>query len=160
LGYLQPHNDLNNLICRVTARGWQRISQLRDTPLQSKKAFVALKFAPDMLAMFKDKLAPALLRAGYTAEISGTPEHNDQIDAKIIVQIKSARFVVADVTHENQGVYFEAGYALGLGRPVIWTCRRDLKGKIHFDTRQYNHILWNDGDELAAKLHDRVVATI
>jgi hypothetical protein len=129
---------------RLSAEGWQRIAALRETPLVSKKAFVALRFVKDMLDMFASHIKPAVLAAGYDAEISGAPAHNDKIDAHIMMQIKSSRFVIADVTHENNGVYFEAGYAIGLGRPVIWTCNKLHEDKLHFDTRQYNHILWTD----------------
>jgi len=30
---------------------------------------------------------------------------------------------------------------MGLGRQVIWTCRDDDLKNVHFDTRQYNHIV-------------------
>ena len=59
-------------------------------------------------------------------------------------RIKRSRFLVADVTGGRQGVYFEGGFAKGLGLPVIWTCSHgtdaELKKWMHFDTRQYNHI--------------------
>ena len=57
------------------------------------------------------------------------------------------------------GVYYEAGFARGLGIPVISTCREDERGKLHFDTRQYNHIFWKAPADLADQLHDRVAAT-
>jgi hypothetical protein len=44
--------------------------------------------------------------------------------------------------------------------PVIWMCRKeDLEGS-HFDTRQLNHIVWSDVDELREKLKNRILATI
>ena len=67
---------------------------------------------------------------------------------------------MADVTNHRQGVYFEAGYALGLGIPVIWTCRKDDLDNCHFDTRQYNHIVWETPEELATALEHRIRATI
>ncbi|MBZ0167218.1 MAG: nucleoside 2-deoxyribosyltransferase, partial [Candidatus Omnitrophica bacterium] len=58
------------------------------------------------------------------------------------------------------GVYFEAGFAYGLGIPVIWCCREDNIKKLHFDTRQYNHLLWSNAKELKNKLISRIKATI
>jgi hypothetical protein len=49
---------------------------------------------------------------------------------------------------------------MGLGRPVIWTCREDDRKKVQFDTRQYNHIFWKDPNDLRIKLADRIRATI
>jgi nucleoside 2-deoxyribosyltransferase len=67
---------------------------------------------------------------------------------------------VADFTGHRGGVYYEAGFALGLGRPVIWTCHKDHLTQAHFDTRQYNHIEWSDSRELRERLRNRILATI
>jgi len=52
---------------------------------------------------------------------------------------------VGDFTVDRGGIYFEAGYALGLGLPVIWLVREDELAKVHFDNRQYNFVAWRDG---------------
>jgi hypothetical protein len=67
---------------------------------------------------------------------------------------------VADFTGNREGVYYEAGFAQGLDIPVIWTVREDWLGKIHFDTRQYNHIHYRTPDELLRALKNRIMATI
>ena len=58
------------------------------------------------------------------------------------------------------GVYFEAGFAKGLGREVIWTVRKDRLSYVHFDTRQYNHIVWSDESDLRNQLSKRISATL
>lgn len=68
--------------------------------------------------------------------------------------------MVADFTGHRHGVYFEAGFAMGLGIPVIWLCQEDEIDKTHFDTRQYNHILWNSAEDLYQKLLNRIQATV
>ena len=68
--------------------------------------------------------------------------------------------LVADFTGQRAGVYFEAGFALGLGLPVIWTCNEEDKDALHFDTRQFNHILWTCEADLFQKLKRRIEATI
>ena len=89
-------------------------------------------------------------------------EHNEKICDAIIAEIRRSRFVVADFTGQQSGVFFEAGYALGLDIPVIWTCREAQKHELerHFDTRQYNHILWTDEADLYESLRRRIEATI
>jgi hypothetical protein len=51
---------------------------------------------------------------------------------------------------------------LGLGIPVIWTCLREYQEKegLHFDTRQYNHILWENQEGLKIKLIPRINSTV
>ena len=49
--------------------------------------------------------------------------------------------MVVDLTHQNNGAYFEEGYAMGLGKPVIQLCQKDTK--LHFDIAQKNTITQN-----------------
>ena len=70
------------------------------------------------------------------------------------------------MTHGSDGargsVYLEAGFALGLGIPVIYTCRADMFDILHFDTRQYLHIGWKDDEveTLRRNLEHRIRALI
>ncbi len=91
-------------------------------------------------------------------------EHINKIDDEIIAGIKQSRFLVADFTHGEDGarggVYYEAGFAHGLGLPVIFTCQKDSVDKLHFDTNHYNHIVWTTPEELREKLKNRILAVI
>ena len=46
------------------------------------------------------------------------------IDEIMRTTIKQSKFVIADLTHDNNGAYWEAGYAEGIGIPVIYICER------------------------------------
>jgi len=56
--------------------------------------------------------------------------------------------------------HFEAGFALGLDLPVIWTCRKDHMKDLHFDIRQFNCIDWEDAEDLAIRLEKRIRAIV
>jgi nucleoside 2-deoxyribosyltransferase len=66
------------------------------------------------------------------------------IDNRLRVEILTSRFLIADLTHGNAGAYWEAGYAEGLGKPVIYTCEeRIFEGKgTHFDTNHHYTVRW------------------
>jgi nucleoside 2-deoxyribosyltransferase len=106
----------------------------------------------------------AIIDSGYAAMRIDSKEHINKIDDEIIAEIRRSRFVVADFTSLPDQpcgvVYFEAGFAFGLNIPVIWTCREDLIGNVHFDTRQFNHIVWNSPDDLYEKLKNRIGAVM
>ena len=59
-------------------------------------------------------------------------------------RLKRCRFLIADFTENSHNVYFEAGYAKGMDKPVIWTKR--VGEEEHFDTRQFYFIEWSDAD--------------
>ena len=119
-----------------------------------------MSFAKELFPVWNDGIKPALERADYRAYRVDDDPHIGRIDAKIMTEIKNSRFVVADVTDQRPGVYFEAGYALGLGLPVIWSVRENDLRNVHFDTRQYNHIVWRAADDLEQQLYNRVSAVI
>ncbi|MBI4800932.1 MAG: hypothetical protein HY796_00225 [Elusimicrobia bacterium] len=68
--------------------------------------------------------------------------------------------MIADFTGQRGGVYFEAGFAEGLGRQVIRSCREDEKTELHFDVNHYNFIFWNSLEDLREKLKNRIAATV
>jgi len=163
LGYISFAGSTESLEFIVTAEGWERIAELRKSSIDSRQVFVAMWFDEVMDIYFRDGIKPGIESAGdYQALRVDLREHNGKICDQIIAEIRRSRFVVADFTDNRGGVYFEAGFALGLGIPVIWTVEKTFfdKEDVHFDTRQYNHIVYETPEELRVKLNNRIRATI
>jgi len=152
--------ELKNDVYRLSLNGWKRIAELKKTKIDSNKAFVAMWFNPELDEIWEQGIKPALEETGFRPLRIDLEEHNEKICDKIIAEIRRSGLLVADFTGQRGGVYFEAGFALGLGIPVIWTCRKDDIQNLHFDTRQYNHIVWETAKELKQRLKDRIIATI
>lgn len=149
-------------IC-VQPKGYAYLSEL-NRQTDGAQAFVAMWFDDSMRDVYDNGIEPAIRAAGYRALRIDNKEHNNKIDDEIVSEIRRSRFIVADFTSEKDkprgGVYFEAGFAKGRGITVIWTCREDLIGQVHFDTRQFNHIVWQTADDLREKLTHRITATL
>ncbi len=149
--------------CVLTIEGLTRISEMEMPQANSAQAFVAMWFDGSMNDAWSHGIKPAIQAAGYDPMRIDRKEHANKIDDEIIAEIKRSRFVVADFTHGDEvrgGVYYEAGYAYGLHTPVIFCCRSDCLDRLHFDTRQYNHIVWDQPEELCQKLSTRISALI
>jgi nucleoside 2-deoxyribosyltransferase len=108
----------------------------------------------------RDAIKVAIAAAGYSPIRMDEVQHINRIDDEIIARIRRSRFMVADFTGQNQGVYFEAGYMLGLGRPVLWVCNDSESKKVHFDARQYNTIFYTNLDDLKSRLQLRIEAIL
>jgi hypothetical protein len=145
----------------ITPAGWQHISDLRHTQSKSTKVFVAMSFAPRLTSFFINGIAPAVRAAGYEALRIDRTEHNNKIDDEIIAAIRQTKFLIADFTNNRGGVYYEAGFAKGLGHEVIWSVRKDHLRHVHFDTRQYNFIVWQTRElpQFVNALQNRIEAT-
>ncbi|OVE76779.1 hypothetical protein BVX97_00450 [bacterium E08(2017)] len=144
----------------ITPAGWDYLNGLQHWNRESTQAFIAMWFDESLDDAFENGIKKIQETTGYDVFRVDKEQFNEKICDRIMADIRKSLFLVADVTGHRQGVYFEAGFAMGLNIPVIWTCREDAKDDIHFDTRQYNHIIWSDADDLAKKLTDRIIATI
>ncbi len=145
--------------CVVTAEGWERNSPMYPGGVPNT-CFVAMSFDKSLDAIYDSAIEPAGKACGLAVTRADRVEHNDVITDLIHAQIRRAQVIVADVTGQSPGVYFEAGLAIGLGRTVIWSCHEDEKSKLHFDTRQYSHVLWKNADDLRVKLENRIRGTL
>jgi hypothetical protein len=163
----------------LTYSGWERVESLRAVASNSKQCFVAMWFSSTLNEVYENGFRRGILDAGYIPVRIDRKEHNNKIDDEIIAEIKRAKFVVADFTseiveregsdgrvfkdtHARGGVYFEAGFAKGLGKEVIWCVSKEVieAGVLHFDTRQFAHIVWKDADDLRLQLSRRISATL
>lgn len=81
-----------------------------------------------------------------------------KITDKIMDSIDLSLFVIADLTHERQNVYYESGYAHGIEKRVIFTAR--VGTKVHFDIKIYKVIFYPNITTLKSKLNSRIKAIL
>jgi nucleoside 2-deoxyribosyltransferase len=164
-------DQLDCLSLLILPKGLQRIRELKSKAAgDQSQAFVAMWFDPSRNKVF-DVMEKAAIEAGFDKCLRiDNKETNNKICDEIIAEIRKSQCVIADFTGNRGGVYFEAGFALGLGIPVIWLVddnwwnETDDTGKrindLHFDTRQYAHINYKDENDLYERLKARIAATI
>ena len=140
--------------------GLEYIESLAQTNENSKNVFAAFYFTTELQEIFDNDVKEIIEELGlnYTRVSSSTTDTNKTINDEIIGKIKSSKIVIADFTGQRNSVYFEAGLAMGLNIPVIWTCKKDEVENLSFDTRQYPHILWETKEDLKEKLRNRIKA--
>lgn len=129
--------------------GWEYYEQLAKGNAIYRKAFMAMKFGdPALEYMLANVFRPAAAQAGFDLfKLDDVPKAG-LIDDRLRVEIQASDFVVADLSHDNLGAYWEAGYAEGLGKAVIYTCARAKfeETKTHFDTNHHLTIVWDAAD--------------
>jgi len=145
---------------RITPNGWARLRELSKISQDPNRAFVAMSFAAELLPVWEDGIKPALVDLGFTPVRIDQTHGEDKIDDRIIAEIRKSGLLIADFTGHRGGVYFEVGFAMGLGIPVVWTCKKDDVENAHFDTRQQQHLLWETPEELREKLTNHIAARI
>jgi nucleoside 2-deoxyribosyltransferase len=142
----------------IAEDGWMEIEKNLDKNY-SKQVFVAMWFDSTMDNAYA-AIEKAIDECGLNILRIDRKEHNNEISGEILFEIKKSKIIIADVTGQKNGVYFEAGFAMGHQKTVIWSCRENDLENIHFDTRQYNHVLWVDEKDLYSKMKNRLLATL
>ena len=155
-GYLESIRGAYSYI--LTPKSAERVYELQKNQAHNKRVFVAMKFG-EQTKELREKIKEGL--SGYDVRIMDEIEHNHQIVPEMLKEIKDSRFVVAELSHHNNGAYYEAGYALGLGKEVIHICAKsELKSGLHFDVAQVNTIVYESIDDIPRLLKRRIEATI
>tara|TARA_R110002020_G_scaffold98272_2_gene234138 strand:- start:131 stop:1084 length:954 start_codon:yes stop_codon:yes gene_type:complete len=145
----------------LTYEGLTKVIELAESGNKSKRCFIAMSFSPEATEI-RDAIKKVIYELGFVPILIDEIHYDSHITINdaLIAEIKKCKFMVADFTEHKYGVYFEAGYALGLKRPVIYTCKNDDFGKTHFDTNHYPHIIYANTDELKEKLKNKIEAWI
>jgi hypothetical protein len=119
--------------------------------------FVIMAIRSDMDPIF-DGIQSVATEMGFNAIRVDKVLGDYKITDKIIEFIHNARFIIADLTHERPNVYFELGYARGIGKTVITTARKGTE--LHFDVKDWTCIFYDDSKTLEKQLRVRIDAEI
>ena len=144
----------------ISPNGWDKVAELLERRTDFRQCFVAMSFDKKFDKIYDNAISKAIIDCGFKPYRIDREEHTELIPFKMIADIRRSGFVVADFTKHVGGVYFEAGYAMGLNIPVIWICHKDDFAKAHFDIKQFNHIVYDNEDDLYKKLKARIEALI
>lgn len=143
---LHSHAQGSNV--RLTFAGWEHYGEIKRGSVSGTKAFMAMKFDDPVLdPILEQHFRPAVAATGFKLFRLDDEPRAGLIDDRLRLEIKSSRFLISDLTHENAGAYWEAGYAEGLGKPVIYTCEASKfeEHKTHFDTNHHLTVVWDKG---------------
>jgi hypothetical protein len=142
------------LTFHMTFEGWREFERLKQESIGSRTVFMAMKYGDSELNQMVDTVfRPAVKDTGFELLVLSDVPKAGLIDDRMRVEIRKSRFMIADVTHGNLGAYWEAGFAEGLGKPVIYTCKKDAfdAGASHFDTNHHLTVTWHAEHNLVAR---------
>jgi len=173
---------------KLTSEGYKRLREIKRAGKDSRQCFVAMWFTDEMKEVYKTSIKPAIeyneegqKEPRFKALTIAEKKHDNDINNEIIAEIRRSRFMVCDLTGYRGGVYWEAGFAYGLGLEVIYTCRKDwveeikkeifdgngkkheiIQEGIHFDLEHRYHIEWTEDDlpKFEKDLNDHIRAII
>ena len=159
-------NDKNIIVPTPQQKGKTGSKEPREIETDPSKAFVAMWSDPFTKEVYEQAIEPALGEMGYKPILIAEKEHNNRIDGEIEENIRKAKFVIADLTYGKKGargsVYYEAGFAHGCEKEVIFTCHKDKFEDVHFDVDHFKRIPWEEDklDKFKKALIRRIEQTV
>ncbi len=165
-GYIKIPDTGDSLGYQLTPQAWEYLEKYKaNDRTRSDKAFIAMDFKEEYEPIYIT-IEKVLTEAGYKAIRADKEHHSEYIMDWIMAKIKEARFIVAELTSQNLGVYYEFGYAKAHNIPII-ACLKKAKEesdqetlkKVHFDLKQFPIIIYESSDEkdLGEKVLNRIL---
>lgn len=155
----------NLISVKLSLKGWEYFKSLQERNPESKQIFMAMKFEDNAKHFVNTHLKPLTQKLGFDLKLlDEIISEESLIDDKLRVEIKKSRLLICDLTHGNQGAYWEAGYAEGLGISVLYICSKTAFNskttKPHFDVNHQEIFTWADDESSIADFKEQLKAKI
>ena len=126
--------------------------------IERNYAFVAMAIDPDNpeLEDILDAIKEGASRCGVQAERVDETQSNERITDRILESIRKAEFVIVDLTNSRPNVFYEAGYAQGIGKTPIYIAKDGTK--LEFDLKDFPVIFFKNMKQLKDGLEARLRA--
>ena len=148
----------------LTLEGWGEYAAEKRGQISGDYGFLAMEFGDTILENFVGEVVKPVVEKelGYELVDMRDVEQAGIIDNIMRIRIRDAAFVIADLTHDNRGAYWESGYAEGLGKPVVYICEQQKfdHEKTHFDTNHCTTIPWSDEKSSHDSFKQKLIATL
>lgn len=125
----------------LTPKGWKKHHAISSGYINTKIGFMAMPFGFTEITQLFNSFKTQLEKIGYRLDnpLLTCPKAGN-IDARLELEIRKSKFVVVDLTHDNNGAYWEAGFAHGLGKKIFYTCKKG--SNTHFDVNHHHTLYW------------------
>ncbi len=144
LVFLSERNS-TEVSLNLTPEGWEVYGRIDRGDTNTRIVFMAMEYnKADLDAVFFH-FQKAVAATGFDLRKLDDSLRAGLIDDQLRVKIRQSKFVISDLTYKNSGAYWEAGYAEGLGKQVIYLCEKSHweENKTHFDTNHHTTVIWS-----------------
>ncbi len=130
---------------------WDQYEAKKRGGFDENYGFLAMEFDDHDLDLFVKKVVKPAVKKNIGCDLVDMRDRRKAgiLDEIMRRRIRDAKFVIVDLTHDNSGAYWEAGYAEGLDKPVIYICEKEKfeRDRTHFNTNHCATVLWSRDDD-------------
>ncbi|CAN2042723.1 Nucleoside 2-deoxyribosyltransferase [Candidatus Magnetomoraceae bacterium gMMP-15] len=121
----------------------------------TKSVFVVMSF--NETSQYKDlytSIQRVCMEYDYDAKRVDDSNSFKRIIPEIILQIRQSAFVIADVTELKPNVFYELGFADGIGKKIILTAKEGTE--VPFNINDFPILYWDSFADFEKELEERV----
>lgn len=144
----EDYETLNSLSANIPEYA-QEVVRLVERFVTPRDVFVIMSFKREFRDVFAS-CREVCREFKFEAERTDESTSLERIVPRIEAGIRRSAFVIADVTELSPNVFYEVGYAKGLGKEVILTARQGTR--LPFDVGDIPTIFWEIQEDLKAGL--------
>jgi hypothetical protein len=137
--YLLTRGPLSFLL---QSNGRVSVRNIRTT-VQQPICFVVIQFTDDYNALYREVIKPTCEKYGYKVVRADDFHSSGLIIEDITRSIRECAIVIADVTPNNPNVFYEVGFAHGIGKPTILLCDRKRE-QLPFDISGFRTLFYDN----------------
>lgn len=146
----------------LSANGWDITNSFQKKNREFDKGFVAVWFDDSMNESI-GAIEGAITECGFKSVCIRDEHFSEKIMDKALGEIRQSRFVIVDLTGARSSVFFEAGFAHGLGIDSIYVYKDDGMKKespLEFYVKHYQCYKYKDSSDLKETLRNAIKARI
>lgn len=133
------------------------VVQLAEQMVLPRNVFTIMSFKEEFIDVF-DSCKDACQKFDFVAERTDESKSVERILPRIELGIRKSAFVIADISELSPNVFYEVGYAKGLGKNVILIAKKGTQ--LPFDVTDIPTIFWETQRELKERLQDCICGLI
>ncbi len=150
-------------VADLTLNGWREYEEITRGAPSRRYGFFAWEFGREVTKrIFREVLKPAFEARGYPLKDMNDLAQPGLIDHIMQHRIRSASFVIVDLTDHNRGSYWEGGFAQGIDKPVVYIMHKPAfdENPPHFDLNHYTIVFWGVDGETDDVFLERLISTL
>lgn len=134
-----------------------QVVRLAERLVLPRKVFTIMSFKEEFVDRF-DYCADACKKHDFEAERTDETQSNEPILPRVLDGIRNSAFVIADISELSANVFYEIGYAKGLGKDVILIAEKGTE--LPFDLKDLPVLFWKNLRELKEGLEKSIESLV
>ena len=134
-----------------------QVVRLAERLVLPRNVFTIMSFKEEFVDRF-DYCKAACKKYDFKAERTDESDSNEPILPRVLDGIRNSAFVIADVSELSANVFYEVGYAKGLGKDVILIAQKGTE--LPFDLKDLPVLFWKNLRELKEGLEKSIKSLV